>query len=253
MTTMHTTLAADERLRWLRDYLQEQGTVSLAAAAEQLGVSQMTIRRDLVGLEQLGEVRRVRGGAKALGPQSFSQRQNANAKAKARIAAKLAGLVPLNGAVAFDASSTIMRMSSLLGAAQDLIVVTNGPDTFGALQGLPGVRAMLTGGELEGRTGSLVGPLATRGASQFSYERFFTSATSLDVEHGAFEVSIEEAEVKRHFVDRAAEVVLAIDSSKLGTRSVAASVPWERVTLLVTELDPADDRLAAYRSRRQLL
>lgn len=250
---MHGTLAADDRLGWLRDRLARHGAVNLVDAAAELGVSQMTVRRDLTELEMLGEARRVRGGAKALGPQTFSTRQSANAKAKARIAAKLAALVPTTGAVAFDASSTIMRLTSHLGNVQDLIVVTNGPDTFEALQSLPGVRPILTGGELEPRTGSLVGPFACRSAAQLGYERFFTSATSLDVTHGAFEATLEEADVKARFVDMATEVVLAVDASKLGKRSVAAALPWDRITTLVTELDPSDPRLNPYRSLTNVL
>src|SRR5690348_17642588 len=46
--------------------------------------------------------------------------------------------------------------------------LTNGPETFGSLQGLPGVTALLTGGRLDPRTGSLVGPMACRAATQLA-------------------------------------------------------------------------------------
>ena len=135
------TLASEERLRWLSETLTVDGSVTIAAAAEALRVSDMTIRRDLAELEDRGTARRVRGGARALGPQSFAERRQRAGRAKARIAAKLAELVPAQGVVAFDASSTIMRLASGMDAARDLTVLTNGPDTFAALQGLPGVTA----------------------------------------------------------------------------------------------------------------
>ena len=175
------------------------------------------------------------------------------ARAKSRIASKLAGLVPATGAVAFDASSTVMRLANALGSARNLTVLTNGPDTFNALQGNGAVHPILTGGELESTTGSLVGPVACRAATQFAVETFFASAAAVDVVGGALEMNLEEAEVKRSIAAGAGEVVLAVDASKLGGSAFAVGLEWERIDILVTELDPDDDRLEPYRDLAQLL
>jgi DeoR family fructose operon transcriptional repressor len=251
------TLAGEERMRWLGERLAASGAVTIADAARQLSVSEMTIRRDLTELEERGSVRRVRGGARAIGPLTFAARHARMARAKSRIAAKLANLIPATGAIAFDASSTVMRVAADLanrrGVARDLIVFTNGPDTFAALQNQPGVEPQLTGGRLGSRTGSLVGPLACRAASQLAVQVFFTSAAALDPLTGALEATLEEAEVKRTLASAADRVVLAADSSKLGMRAVVVGLEWEEIDLLVTELDPADDRLAQYRPLTELL
>ena len=160
MPTIAGTLASEERLDWLLQRLGSDGSVTLREAAEALGVSEMTVRRDLEQLEQRGTARRVRGGAKAAGPQTFAKRHHTAAAAKNRIVAKLADLVPTDGAIAFDASSTVMRLAGQLDGARDLTIITNGLDTFTALRGRPGVTALLTGGGLDERTGSLVGPIA---------------------------------------------------------------------------------------------
>jgi DeoR family fructose operon transcriptional repressor len=213
----------------------------------------MTVRRDLDELEDRGTARRVRGGARAIGPQPFAERRQTAARAKARIAAKLVGLLPATGAVAFDASSTVMRLAASLDAARDLTIITNGPDTFAALHGLPGVQALLTGGRLDDRTGSLVGPLAYRSASQMAVQTFFASAAALKPESGALEATLEEAEVKRAIAAVADRVVLAVDATKLGARGVAVGLDWERIEVLVTELDPADERLAPYRELAEVV
>lgn len=251
MTTLQGTLAADQRLGWLNDRLMSVGSVTIAEAAAALGVSEMTIRRDLVELEGRGTARRVRGGARSIGPRSFAERHRTAARAKSQIASKLGELLPSRGTVAFDASSTVMRLSRSLGNAQDLTILTNGPDTFGALQDLPGVTPLLTGGRLEPRTGSLVGPLAYRSVTNVSVQVFFTSAAAVSP-RGALEATLEEAEVKRGLAAGAERVVLGVDSSKLDSRSVALGLEWDQVDLLVTELDPADARLAPYRDLVEL-
>ncbi len=253
MSIVQGTLASEERLRWLSERLAAEGSVTIAEAAETLAVSEMTIRRDLLALEERGTARRVRGGARAVGPQLFAERRHKAARAKARIVAKLAGLVPPEGAVAFDASSTVMRLTGVLAAARDLTVLTNGPDTFVALQGLAGVTPLLTGGRLEPRTGSLVGPLACRAAAQFTVGTFVASAAAVTAEVGALEMTLDEAEVKRSIAAGAERVVLAVDASKLGGRAVAAALTWDRVDLLVTELAPDDARLDPFRGLVELL
>lgn len=246
-------LATESRLTWLRQRLNEHGQVAIHEAADLLGVSEMTVRRDLRTLEELGWARRVRGGALPVGPSQLSDRQRRRARAKGVIAGKLARLVPESGALALDASSTVMRAVAALPQVRGLDVITNSVTTFEALQDQPGLRAVLTGGTREPRTGSLVGPLAVHSARRLATERFFMSAAAVDPDLGPCEASLEEAEVKLALAEVASEVVLAADSSKLGSRSVAPSLPWDRISLLVTELAPGDSRLEPYRRLVEVL
>jgi len=246
-------LATEERLEQLWNALVANGSVQISAAAVQLDVSEMTIRRDLIELEERGLARRVRGGALPLGPQTFAQRTQSRSRVKALIATKLEQFIPAIGVIAFDASSTVIRAATFLDAARDLSVITNGQETFNALQGRPGVTPILTGGQLDARTGSLVGPLATWSARQVSVSRFFTSCVALDVTSGATEVILEEADVKRAIAASADEVVLAVDSSKLDRHATAVGLVWEEIDVLVTDLDPSDERLDEYRALATLV
>jgi DeoR family fructose operon transcriptional repressor len=243
------SINAMDRLRRIEARVQRDGRVKVGELAATLDVSEMTIRRDLDMLAEQGVVQRIRGGAVAMGPQPFAARFSRHVKAKDRIAGKLTALVGDGGAIGIDASSTLQRLAVNLGDIRDLTVVTNGQDTFAALQGTAGVTALLTGGQLDPRTGSLVGPLATRSAREVLLRRLFVSAAALDPEQGTSEATLEDAEVKLALADVAAEVVVAVDSSKLGQRSPARALGPERVHVLVTELDPADPRLDPYHER----
>jgi DeoR family fructose operon transcriptional repressor len=246
------SIEAVDRLERIEQRVRTAGRVKIAELAAELAVSAMTIRRDLDALAEQGLVQRIRGGAVAVGPQPFAERFSRHARAKDRIAAKLVETVGEGGAIGIDASSTLQRLAGRLGALRDLTLVTNGPDTFLAVQEAPGVTALLTGGQLDRRTGSLVGPMAVRAAREVLLRRLFVSAAALHPEHGTSEATLEEADVKLALADVAAEVVVAIDSSKLGQRAPARGLAPERVTLLVTELDPADARLDPYRERWEI-
>jgi DeoR family fructose operon transcriptional repressor len=238
---------AIDRLQRIEAKVRTHGRVRVVDLATELDVSEMTIRRDLDVLAEQGIVQRIRGGAVASGPQPFADRFSRHVRAKDRIASKLADLVGDGGAIGIDASSTVQRLASHLGHVRDLTVLTNGQDTFAALQDRPGVTPLLTGGQLDTRTGSLVGPIATRSARSLLLRRLFVSAAALDPAHGTSETTLEDADTKLALADVAADVVVAVDSSKLGHRAAARGLTPDRVALLVTELDPTDPRLDPYR------
>lgn len=242
-----------DRLELIRRRLETGGSVRVIELATEHDVSDMTIRRDLDVLVNNGIARRVRGGAIAVGTQRFVERYGQHARAKSRIAEKALALVGTGGAIGLDASTTLQRLAANLGGVGGLTVLTNGPDTFQSLQSRAGVTALLTGGELDESTGNLVGPLAVRAAGQLLLRRLFLSAGALDAELGSSEASLADADVKLAMAAAASEVVLAIDSSKLGHRSTARCIHIDRISFLITELDPADHRLDPYRDHTQVL
>lgn len=250
--TLAGNIAAEQRLDWLRRQLDASGRVLIRDAATELDVSEMTVRRDLLELEGLGIARRVRGGAVAVGPSSFAERDRRAGRAKGIIAAKLLPLVPSSGAIAIDASSTMLRLVNTLDGARDLTAITNGQQTFLAMQGKPGIQPVLTGGSLDPRTDSLVGPVALRSAETFLLSHVFVSAAAVDPVLGPSEAAIEDAEVKRVLATRAATVVLAADHTKLDHRALAVDFGWYTVDLLVTDLPPEHPTLDPYRGLAEI-
>lgn len=241
-------LLSTERRARLLEILAQDGSIRLDPAAATLGVSAMTVRRDLDDLEREGLVRRVRGGAvSAIVPQSFGVRMAARGGVKTEIARKALDLLPHGGAVAMDASSTVGALVAHLDSTHELLVVTNSYDNLRTAQGSAGVEAMLIGGRLELRTDSFVGALACHSAASLHYDRFFTSAAAIDAEFGTSEATVDETQIKRVFAAHADDTVVLADSSKLGRHATARALAWDEVSLLITELDPADPRLDAFR------
>jgi DeoR family fructose operon transcriptional repressor len=83
--------------------------------------------------------------------------------------------------------------------------------------------------------------------------RLFVSAAAVDPELGSSESTLEEAEVKVALAGSAAEVVLAVASAKLAHRAPARAFSFDRVDVLVTELEPADARLDPYRGQVRIV
>ncbi|WP_419818226.1 DeoR/GlpR family DNA-binding transcription regulator [Glaciibacter flavus] len=251
--TVSGSVANEDRREELRSELRTAGVIDLNASAVRWQVHPMTIRRDLDFLEQEGIARRVRGGAIYVGAEDFQQRQGRELAAKRRIAQKLLPLLPNKTAIGLDASTTVFQFVNSIARAEQISVITNGLPTFEALQNRPGIRAYLTGGESEEENHSLVGPLAVTAVSGFLLTRCFVSTTSIDPTMGTSEGTTAQVEVKRAMADASEHVVLAADSTKLGTRSLVRALPMSRIDLLVTELDASDPRLDPYRNLVEIL
>ena len=240
------TLDVERRRQGLADELRSAGAVRIDDAAAEWGVHPMTIRRDLRTLEEEGVARLVRGGAVFVGPSGFLRRQAQERRAKRRIAEKVQRFVPTGEAIGVDASTTVHQVVELL-QPDDLLVVTYGLEVFQAVHEKPGVRAYLTGGERDPRTGSMVGPLALRALHTFSLAWCFVSSTGVHPTLGCTEPTPEEAEMKQAIVSVSAHVVLVVDSTKLDRRGRVRSVDLAQVDVLVTELELDDPRLDPYR------
>lgn len=249
-----SSLRGEERRNAILEAVNKEGTARLEQLAASLDVSPMTVRRDLDDLESEGLLRRVRGGAVALdGPRLFGERRAVRTRAKQIIATKAATLLPGHGAIALDASSTVGTLAAAINAHPGLTVATNSYENFTALRTGVGVTPVLIGGELEVATGSFVGKVACDAAESLLYQRFFTSATAVDSVHGSSEVSLAESQVKHAFARHSRQIILCVDSSKLDTVAISTTFGLDDVHTLITELDPTDPRLDAYRNSTTIL
>ncbi len=248
------SLDAERRRAEILTLARSPAGVSVEDLVSRFSVSAMTVHRDLAGLETDGLIRRFRGGAIAVPtPRTFGDRLTQRATAKKEIARKALAFVPESGRISLDASTTISTLASAIGGREGLTVCTNALQTFSILTPLEGVHPLLTGGAPEPVTGSLVGPLANRSARELRTDLFFLSAAALDPHDGTAEVSLLESEIKRTFAERTEKAVLCLDSSKLGSREAARALPLSDISVLITELDPADTLLDPYRELVEVL
>jgi DeoR/GlpR family transcriptional regulator of sugar metabolism len=217
--------------------LKERRFASIKELADLLGVSEMTIRRDLRFLEQKGLVRRIFGGAQLVEEQvafeeGYRKRLAQNLKAKEVIARIARQLVSRGDTIALDGSTTSVYFAREL-KQQRIIVVTNSLLVAETLAGGQ-ARVLLTGGEFRTITQTLVGPLAEECLDNLYFDKVFFSAKGL-MPHGFVDSHPEEAGVKRRMLSRAGQRIALLDSTKFGVRALHVLIPLEEVDFLVTE------------------
>jgi DeoR/GlpR family transcriptional regulator of sugar metabolism len=235
---------APERRERLRQIVRSRHAVRVEDLRSELGVSTATIRRDLDELEESGALRRVHGGAVAVDIRPIEARFEAkvarNAAQKQRIAARAAEMVEADSTVFIDAGSTCLELARLLADRTDLTVVTNSLPAIVELAGR-GPRLVVLGGELRPLSQALVGPLTARILEALYVDRAFMGTFSLSLDAGLTTTDPSEAFTKEQVLTRAREVILLVDSSKLGTRSFAHAGRLDQIDVVITDADLGEE------------
>lgn len=214
--------------------------------AEQLGVSEMTVRRDLDVLDDAGLVVKVHGGATARYEHSadepgFEAKLRRNTPEKAAIASSAAMLAEAGAAIGITAGTTTVRLAAELVSVPRLTVVTNSipvADVF-HLNPRPDRTMILVGGE---RTPSdaLVGPVAVSSLRSFHLDAVFMGVHGVHERSGFTTPNLLEADTNKAFVESTDQLVVLADHTKWGLTGLATIARLDQAAVLVTD-DGLDD------------
>jgi DeoR/GlpR family transcriptional regulator of sugar metabolism len=228
---------APERRAWITSTLRSAGFLAIADIARELGVSVMTVRRDLHSLEAVGEVRLVHGGV-TLTPSGMHGRaflDDGNSAARARVASRAAGLVGGSDTVAVDAGPTAYAVAMALPGDFRGSVITHSLPVLHLLdERTPAARTVALGGELLADRHAFVGPTTEAAVDALRARTFFFSPAAVDV-RGTYSRSPGEASVQRRLIGIADEVVLVVTHEVFANSAPACVAALAGLTVVVTD------------------
>lgn len=226
------------------DALDARGAVQVAELAKELGVSEVTIRKDLDALAARDLLRRTRGGA--LPPErsdegAFADRMRREAEAKRALAAHAAALVHDGDVIALDTSSTAHFLALELLQRTGLVVVTQSLRTAVVLMEHSDARVVMPGGTLRRESSGLVGPITDALVGRGRIDRAFVGVVGLSPERGLLELASDEAISKQGMVAASDEVHALFDSSKTTGFALHSFAGPDQITSLITDERASDD------------
>ncbi|MEU6476928.1 DeoR/GlpR family DNA-binding transcription regulator [Streptomyces sp. NPDC047017] len=248
-------LLAEQRRALILDEVRRRGGVRVNELTRKLGVSDMTVRRDLDALSRQGVLEKVHGGAVPVIEASthepgFEAKSGLELTAKEDIARAAAELVAPGTAIALSGGTTTYALAHRLVEVPDLTVVTNSvrvADVFHTAQRTSGPRpgaatVVLTGG-VRTPSDSLVGPVADRAIAELHFDVLFLGVHGISAEAGLSTPNLAEAETNRRLVQSARRVVVIADHTKWGVVGLSSFAGLERIDTLVTDAGlPAEAR-----------
>lgn len=234
-------MLADQRRELILAEVERAGSIRISPLTELLGVSDMTVRRDLEHLESRGWLRRVHGGAvlthSSVEESSFETKSSWQQPAKRAIAARAAELIEPNSAIGLSAGTTTWMLArGLQGTPIPLSVVTNSTAVADilAVGAGPSLRVVLTGGE---RTPSaaLVGAIADRSIGSLHVDRLFLGVHGMDAHAGFSCPNLAEAQTNLALIASARQVIVLADSTKWGVVGLANFGRLSAADILITD------------------
>lgn len=218
-------MLAKERQIKILENLQENQFVKVNELSKLLNFTEETIRRDLEKLENENQLKRTHGGAIPINTKDkdddeipFNDRQILNQEAKMEVAQKAVQLVHKGDVIFLDASSTAHYLSKLIPDIE-VTILTNSILVSVELAKKKAVKVILTGGNVSESSLSLVGPTAIRSIEHFHVHKVFMSCKGFDHEWGISDSNEQQANVKRRMIQNSEQVILLIDSTKIGQKS----------------------------------
>jgi DeoR/GlpR family transcriptional regulator of sugar metabolism len=252
---------ARQRQERILEQVRLSGGARVSDLVEVLGVSDMTIRRDIAILARKGLVARVHGGATAVSGRSadepgFAAKSGLQTVEKAAIAAAAAALVQPGDSVAISAGTTTYVVALELRHVPNLTVVTNSVPVADVLHtaARDDLTVILTGG-VRTPSDALVGPVAVAALRSLHVDWLFLGVHGADERAGFTTPNLVEAETNRALIASARQVVVTADSSKWGVVGLSSIARLDDVDVLVSDdgLDPETQRVVAARVGRLIV
>ena len=234
-------MALTERQKDILQSLKTYKKLSVKTLAEELFVSEATIRRDLSEMQTMGLIERSHGGAVL--PENAEEvsiffRMERNASEKERVATKAILHIPPFKSVFIDSSSTALALAERIDLSHKT-VVTNNLQTAIQLSKKNNVNLILLGGNVHFNTNSATGAWTARQLADFSFDLMLSSCAAV-CNGAAFERSIEQKEIKKVAFERCQKRILLVDHTKFNAHGTYRLADLSEYDFVTTDFVPPD-------------
>ncbi|MBD9483282.1 DeoR/GlpR transcriptional regulator [Pseudomonas sp. PDM14] len=218
--------------------LDVQGEVSVDELAKRFATSEVTIRKDLAELEKNGLLLRRYGGAVPMPQELIGEPAQPVSPGKQAIARAAVGLIREHARIIIDSGSTTAAMIAQLGQQPGLVVMTNSLNVANALRDIEHEPVLLmTGGTWDPHSESFQGQVAEQVLRSYDFDQLFIGADGIDLQRGTTTFN-ELLGLSRVMAEVAREVIVMVESDKVGRKIPNLELPWGSIHTLIT-----DDRL----------
>lgn len=246
-----------ERANAIVRLLREKGVLTVRDICDQVGVSEITARRDLSDLKHLGLLRRTTGGAALLEPlfyepfcydSTFKQQLERNVAEKRRIGLAAADRVQQGETIACTAGTTTTEVMRCLHHRNDLAlkIVTNAVNIAMELSQVEHLEMFLTGGRMRGDWFALAGAEAVQSMREHFVDTVFIGVNGINPALGLTCFNPDEAVLNAVMVDHAKRRIVVADHSKLSVVATHQICSTRAIHVLITDSGASDQAVAPY-------
>ncbi|MGE9942957.1 DeoR/GlpR family DNA-binding transcription regulator [Bariatricus sp. SGI.161] len=213
-------MLAAERQSIIVELIHENGSVQVEELALQLNVSPMTIRRDLMKLQEDNKVERCHGGAVAKQEVTYEDKQTSHKEEKKKIARTCLPFVKEGDTMFLDAGTTTYEIARLIKDIPGIMIVTNDLEIAQLLKSSD-AELFICGGNIQKSTGSMFDRYATDMLADFKFDVGFFGAASINASFEVTTPTMEKMWLKRETPKQCEKSYLVVDQSKFDRQAMA--------------------------------
>ena len=221
--------------------LLKKGTVQVTELAEALGVSSVTVRKDLTELEKSNKLYRSHGRAILLNPfannRSVNEKEKLAPEQKNNIGREAAKLICADDSICIGSGTTVHALARNIVPMHRLTVVSASLQVNEILAQNENIDIIQLGGQLRHSSLSVVGKYSGMILRDCSFSKFFIGVDGIDFDFGFSTTDLREAELNRLMMKAAQKPIVLADSSKFGRRGFAKIGDLEEIDLIITDSD----------------
>ncbi|AHG87173.1 DeoR/GlpR family DNA-binding transcription regulator [Bibersteinia trehalosi] len=223
-----------QRRQFIANLVQTIGEVSVEQLAMELETSEVTIRKDLTALEESGFLLRRYGGAIRMPLEITEENEATFSKQKLAIALAALNHIREHNRIIIDSGSTTKALVKQLNL-QGLVVMTNSLSLANELTTLECEPTILmTGGTWDTRSESFQGKVAEQVLRSYDFDQLFIGADGIDLTRGTTTFN-ELLSLSQVMADVSREVIVLIESQKIGRKMPNVELTWQQIDKLITD------------------
>ena len=210
-----------DRETLILELLTAENKLEVSLLAERVGVSQVTMRKDLDELERRGIIVREHGYAVLRSADDIQSRIAYHYDEKRRIAERAAELVENGDTIMIESGSCCALLADVLAEKRkDLTIITNSAFIAAYIRGKCSFQIILLGGVYQPESQVMVGPIVRTCADEFFVSHFFIGVDGYSDRTGFTNQDHMRAAAVRDMAHQAEKVVVLTESEKFGHRGV---------------------------------
>ena len=218
------------------ELLTKDNKIEVSHLAEELGVSQVTMRKDLDTLESKGVIKREHGLALLCSTDDINGRIAYHYEEKRKIAQKAAGLVSNGDTIMIENGSCCALLADTLTATKkDLTIITNSAFIAEYIRGKSNFQINLLGGIYQQDSQVMVGPMILQCVENFFVDRFFIGTDGYSTKMGFTNQDQMRAQAVRDMARQAEEVIVLTESEKFSKRGIVPLNLKDQIKAVITD------------------
>jgi len=233
--------------------LDKEGYVRVQDLSEKLGVSEVTIRKDLKDLENRKLLLRSHGSASPMSSiindRHIDEKEKVQVEEKLRIGEAANQLLRKNDRIIIASGTTLLTFAQKISFPEPLTVITPSVKVSLLLSYKPNIEIIQLGGSMRKSSASVIGPYAESLLNELMCDKLFIGVDGIDLDFGLTTSNIAEAHLNQYMINAAQEIIVLADSSKFGKRGFGKICNVNQIHHIITDTNAPSSAIQMMREK----